>query len=247
MIYITGDCHGEYCRFDTNNFPEQEEMTKDDYVIVAGDFGFWEDCKQQRSLLDWLDKRAFTLLWVDGNHENYDLLANYPIESWCGGDVQYIKPSVIHLCRGQVFDIDGCKIFTFGGASSHDISGGILEVDDPMLEEKKEQLYISRKPYRINHLSWWKEELPSQEELDIGVANLKKHHNKVDYIVTHCCSTSCQAVMSAGLYKRDLLTDYFEELKNMIEYKRWFFGHYHDNRMISEKEILLFEQIIRIW
>lgn len=28
MIYITGDCHREYRRFNTQNFPEQKGMTK---------------------------------------------------------------------------------------------------------------------------------------------------------------------------------------------------------------------------
>ena len=39
MIYITGDCHADFTRFNTKIFPEQYEMTKDDYVIICGDFG----------------------------------------------------------------------------------------------------------------------------------------------------------------------------------------------------------------
>lgn len=40
MIYLTGDTHAEFKhRFNTDNFPEQKEMTKDDYVIICGDFG----------------------------------------------------------------------------------------------------------------------------------------------------------------------------------------------------------------
>lgn len=39
MIYVTGDIHGNPRRFNTDNFPEQKEMTKDDYVIILGDFG----------------------------------------------------------------------------------------------------------------------------------------------------------------------------------------------------------------
>ena len=39
MIYITGDCHGNYERFNASIFPEQNEMTKEDYVIICGDFG----------------------------------------------------------------------------------------------------------------------------------------------------------------------------------------------------------------
>ena len=44
MIYITGDCHQDFERFNIDVFPEQKEMTKDDCVIICGDFGFvWDD------------------------------------------------------------------------------------------------------------------------------------------------------------------------------------------------------------
>ncbi len=39
MIFITGDCHGKFDKFDLNNFPEQAELTKEDYVLICGDFG----------------------------------------------------------------------------------------------------------------------------------------------------------------------------------------------------------------
>lgn len=247
MIYITGDCHGDYRRFENEIFPEQLEMTKNDYVIIAGDFGFWNDDSRQNDLMNWLTERPFTLLWVDGNHENYDLLSKYPVEKWHGGDVQFIKPSVIHLRRGQIYDINGCVIFIFGGASSHDISGGILEVNDPFFDKKRKRLDRLGICYRVNHLSWWKEEMPNDKEFQEGFLNLKKRDNRVDYIVSHCCSTSTQAMMSAGLYQADRLTHYFEDIKRTVNYKRWFFGHYHDNRCINDKEILLYEQIIRIW
>lgn len=42
MIYITGDCHGDYRRFSTQVFPEQKGMSKQDYVIICGDFGLWD-------------------------------------------------------------------------------------------------------------------------------------------------------------------------------------------------------------
>ena len=79
-IYITGDCHGDYRRFNTENFPEQKTMTKDDYVIICGDFGFWSEDREQRWWRNWLEAKPFTTLWVDGNHENYDLLAPVPAE-----------------------------------------------------------------------------------------------------------------------------------------------------------------------
>ena len=110
MIYITGDCHSNFERFNTRNFPEQKEMTKDDYVIICGDFGgVWNkdgESKVETSALDWLDGNAFTTLFVDGNHENFDRLYAYPVEMWHGGKAHKIRPSVIHLMRGQIFELE---------------------------------------------------------------------------------------------------------------------------------------------
>lgn len=85
--------------------------------------------------------------------------------------------------RGQVYMIDGKKIFTFGGASSHDISGGILEPDDPDYASKKKILDYGWLPYRVNHVSWWAQELPSQQEMKEGFYNLTKYENEVDFML----------------------------------------------------------------
>ena len=250
MIYITGDCHQNFERFNASIFPEQKEMTKDDYVIICGDFGgVWNkdvESKEETMLMDWLECKTFTTLFVDGNHENFDRLCTYPVEMWYGGKVHRIRPSVIHLMRGQIFDIGDASFFSFGGASSHDISGGILEPDDPDFKRKRAELNKGFLPYRINHISWWKEELPSEEEMKEGRRNLAMHDNQVDFIVTHCCSSATQAVLGNGAYAPDIETDYLEEVRQTVKYKKWFFGHYHDNRNVNEKEILLYEQIIRI-
>lgn len=127
-VFITGDTHGDFTRFKKEIFYEQTELTKDDCVIITGDFGsVWDGSAKEQRQLDWLEHRPFTTLFVSGNHENFDLLAEYPVEDWHGGKVQHIRPSVIHLLRGQVYDIQGKTFFTMGGGSSHDISGGILE------------------------------------------------------------------------------------------------------------------------
>lgn len=66
--------------------------------------------------MKWLDSKPFTTLWIDGNHENFDLLKKQKITKWHGGNIQRIQPSVIHLMRGQIYELEGLKIFTFGGA-----------------------------------------------------------------------------------------------------------------------------------
>ena len=166
---------------------------------------------------------------------------------WNGGLVNKIRPHVLRLRRGEVFDIEGKKFFAFGGASSHDISDGILDFKDKHWKEKAKALEKQGKyMYRIKGLSWWKEELPSEEEMQNGIKNLKKHNNKVDFILTHTPPASIIALLGHGLYEQDVLTEYLEDIRCKTEYKRHFMGHMHINKAINEKDILLYEQIVRI-
>lgn len=248
MIYITGDCHAEYGRFNRKNFPEQAGMTQEeDYVIVCGDFGYRDHSREQEWWCKWLAKKPFILLFVGGNHENFDMLAELPIEQgWHGGKVQYISENIIHLMRGQLYELCGRKIFAFGGARSHDIRDGILELDDPDYKKKYKALSSTGALFRVNHFSWWKEEMPDKEEYEEGIRNLAANNWEVDFIITHCTASSTQAVLSGGLYEPDELTGYLDEVKRKCLYKKWFFGHYHDNMAVTNKDLLLYEQIIRI-
>ena len=244
MIYITGDTHSDFSRFTEENFLIQSEMTKDDYIIICGDFGgvwtFEEDSRREKEALDWLNNKSFTTLFVDGNHENYTRLYNYPIEEWKGGKVHKIRDSVLHLMRGEIFDIDNKRIFAFGGARSHDIQDGILNLD----EEEKIYEYRKRGAYfRIRDFSWWDLELPTNQEMENGIENLEKINYKVDYIISHCCPTSIQALINST-YKRDILTDYLQQISEKCTFKRWYFGHYHDYRQVNAQFTLLYEDIL---
>lgn len=247
-VYVTGDTHADWVdRLNEYNFPIGKTLTKDDFVIVCGDFGIWNNSEMERTNLEWLDTECpFTTLFVDGNHSNFDLLKTYPVVEWHGGKVHKINDSVYHLMRGQVYDIGGKKFFTFGGASSHDIQDGILEPNDPRIKQWR---YDYTKMFRVNHYSWWKEELPSQEEMKEGIENLKKHDFKVDYIITHCPPSRLLELMDNGwgLYETDILTDYHQTVQEKTDYDRWFFGHMHRNTSYNGgKDVCLYEHIIKV-
>lgn len=246
MIYITGDCHGTYDRLSEQAFPIQKEMDRNDIVIVAGDFGYWDDSPEQEYWLNWLAARNFTIAFVDGNHENYDMLKKLPVDTWCGGNVQFIRDNIIHLMRGQMFQIQGKRIFTFGGARSHDIQDGVLEADDPKLLEKVKKLERSGAMYRINHLSWWQEELPSGQEMKEGLDCLKRHGWECDFIISHCAPTSVQDVFSLGLFAPDRLTDYLDLIDQKTKYRHWYLGHYHIEHQVDAFHTILYHKIKRI-
>lgn len=250
LIWVTGDIHGDpQGRFAGHCFPEGKLMTKEDYVIIAGDFGcIWDykgENKHEKYNLDWLEKLPFTVLFVDGNHENFSRLNKYPTKTWKGGRIHVIRPHVYHLMRGYVFNIDGQKIFTFGGAASHDIDDGIL---DPIKDKKKIKEWNQdySKMFRILNVSWWPEELPSEKEMERGLKNLEKVGNKVDFIITHSPSTSNIMMLGRGFYKPDILSDYLEEIKQNVKYKKWIAGHMHVNAQIFAEDIIIYEQIIRL-
>lgn len=235
-LFITGDTHGDFRRFLPKTFYEQETTTKEDIVLVCGDFGgVWYGDKRDDDGLDFLERRPFTTAFVPGNHENYDALHTYPLEEWHGGKVRPIRPSVLMLERGQVFELGGKRIFAMGGASSHDIRDGILEPGDPLFLEKFRRLSAQGALFRVNHRSWWKEELPSEAEYEEARTNLENAGWKVDYIISHCAPTSIQNALLRELSTPDALTDFLEEISQRCQFKYHFFGHYHSNQVIQQK------------
>lgn len=251
MIYITGDCHADFRKFSTDNFPEQKNMTKDDFVIVCGDFGIWHDTKDERYWLNWLQKKPFTLLFVDGNHENFDRLYSdeFPTVDFHGGKAHKIRKNIYHLMRGYVFELCEKKFFAFGGASSHDIRDGILQPDEYPNRKSLYRDYNKRtrrgEMLRINHSSWWKEELPSVWEMKFGLKTLEKNGNKVDFIVTHCYPQQIASLISGRYNETDSITEYFNIVAETVKFSKWFFGHYHYNQVLMNEFILLYEQIVR--
>ena len=246
-LFLTGDTHGDFRRFLPENFYEQERLTKEDLVLICGDMGgvWYGDCRDDEGL-DFLESRPFTTLFVAGNHENYDALRTYPLEDWRGGKIRRICPSVLLLERGQVFDLNGKQIFTMGGASSHDIQDGVLEPDAPDFLWRFQWLNAQGAAFRVNHRSWWREELPSESEYAEARANLDRAGWTVDYLLTHCGPTSIQNDLLGPLSKPDALTDFLEEIGQRCQFKYHFFGHYHRNEIVRKKCVLLYEQIIRL-
>lgn len=236
-IFITGDTHYDIDinklrlkSFQDKTGVDPRTLTKDDYVIVCGDFGILWFLNTERTvsgdkMIKWYNSLPWTTLFIDGNHENFDALNALPVEKWHGGNVHKISDSIIHLMRGQVFDIDGKTFFTMGGATSVD------------------------KFARMPHVSWWPQELPSHEEYETALNTLEAHNYSVDYVLTHCCAATYQRELIHG---NDMVTDDLNEFLRHIEFdlklrfKKWFFGHYHTDRQIDPKHICLYNDIITL-
>lgn len=224
MIYITGDTHipVDVQKLSTKRFPKQKEMTKDDYIIICGDFGgVWDGSNEEKYWIKWLKNKNFTTLFIDGNHENFEMLYNLPTVEFCGGIAHKVEDGIYHLIRGEAYSIDGNKFFVFGGASSHD------------------------KEYRTEGKNWWPAEMPSEQDYKKAEENLKKNNFKFDFVVTHCAPTSVQKEV-APTYEINELTEFLEIVKKNVVFKKWFFGHFHKDITVDEKFTALFNQILEI-
>ncbi len=222
MFYITGDTHIpiDVQKLSPECFPLQKQLTKNDYLIICGDFGgVWDNSSIRTGYLQWLNDCNFTTLFVDGNHENFDRLYDMPVSPWNGGKVHYIRDNIIHLMRGQVFEIDGKRFFTMGGGNSID------------------------KAMRTEHETWWSQEMPSREEYNIAAENLQKNNNKVDYIITHTAPTSVITQNNLNNHYEEELTDFLQRVMTHVSFDKWFFGHFHEDLVIDDKFYLMFNKI----
>lgn len=226
-IFVTGDTHGTFDIGKVMRFFEgrDDEFTKDDFLIICGDvavcgFSAADEAETRRILRD----LPVTVLWIDGNHENFDLLGEYPVDEWNGGKVHFICDDIIHLMRGQVFDIGGTTFFTFGGAYSID------------------------RIHRVKGRTWFPEELPNKEEYAEGWRNLKQHDFEVDYILTHTAPAGIIDTM--GYYAEsddeDELRDYLQKIADNTGFKAWYFGHFHEDSVTDEKFFCLYNDIIEL-
>lgn len=250
MVFVTGDCHGDFSRFTAKNFPKKKELTRNDIMIICGDFGgIWNGGDEEEGNLKFLSELPFTVVFCDGNHENFNRLSScFPVVQFHDGQAHKIRENVYHLMRGYVFTFEGKKFWVMGGAQSHDIDDGILDPDD--FESTEEFLYTERrwyksgKMYRIKGITWWPEELPSEEEMEFGRQQLLKHNNKVDYVIAHCCPQDIASFM--GYMSSDRLSNYFDDIARTIRFDKWYFGHYHTTQTIFGKFVVLYDHIDRI-
>lgn len=242
-VYVTGDIHGEIDinRISYNNWEESKNLTQNDYLIICGDFGFPffptdisdepltnKLCRSSRNSykhwIKWLATRPYNILWCDGNHDNHVFWYNQEVTKWNGGNVHIHPdaPNVIHLMRGEYYIINNTSFWVMGGASSID------------------------KAYRTRNISWWEEELPSNKEYNNAIENLAKYNNKVNYIITHCCSEQIMHNFINYYFKTDELNKFFNNIDKCVEFDHWYFGHYHKDINMDIKHTCVYNKIIQI-
>ncbi len=221
MIYVTGDMHGDIDRlFDK----EWRKLKPGDTVIVCGDFGFlWNGDKEEKEVIKYLGSRKYTVAFLDGTHDNYSIINGCRRTMWKGGLVHRISDNLIHLCRGQIYTIEGMKIFTFGGGESTD------------------------KDMRVEQGKWWREEIATPKEMTDGAKTLDEIGKNVDFILTHEPPAPVKSAMQLRRGETELinkLNGYFDRISRLCNYRHWYFGSLHEDRTITQKHTCVFKTLI---
>jgi hypothetical protein len=217
-IYVTGDIHGfvDYMRL-ASIIPDTI-LTKEDFIIILGDFGvLWDNhqTKAEHQLIGWLNARPYTILFLDGNHENFTRLNKLPTVEKFGGVVGKLTNSIYHLKRGEVYTICGKKILTIGGALSID------------------------KRDRIEGLSWWREEELSFDEQEHTLHTIDEHQHVVDIILAHTLPYTVSRTLGYSFGERPCsVAKFLDYIVQITQFKEYYCGHFHTSKQISKYTIV---------
>ena len=148
------------------------------------------------------------------------MLSQCLLVEYHGALMHQIDKHIFHVLRGEIMTLENKTFLCIGGAVSID------------------------KMYRTPYVSWWSEEEITYHDIDNAIANLEKANNKVGYVITHCCDT--HTVLKAFGFRRDICSDQLTFIDKVVDYKHWFFGHYHFDRKINDKKTCLYQDIIEI-
>lgn len=218
MIYVTGDIHADIDRFKSK---EAKQLKKEDTLLICGDFGFvWDGSPKEQQILKWIGARKYHVLFVEGTHDNLDLLAAYPVVDFHGGKARQISGRCHQLLRGEIYRIEDDDIFAFGGGESPDMD------------------------VREEGVSWWRSELPTLEEIARARSNLALHGNVVDYIITHSPSARMHRFLDMDSPHIDQLGAFFDEITRNIRFKHWYFGKYHMDKIIPPLHHSMYQEIL---
>ena len=227
MIFVCGDTHmfSDIEKLESYMWDNRIKLTKDDYLIVLGDFGliwYLKNDPDEKELMKWYNEQPWTTLFIDGNHENFDRLFSDEFKEidMFGDRVKQISDSIFYLQRGRVYTIQDKKFFAFGGGESIDKN--------------------NRTPY----ISWWPQEMPNYYEIDNGIEHLNQHNRKIDFILTHTCSNEFFNKINEKLnfgYKENSeksLRDFFSWIEKNVSFKQWHFGHFHEDIILDNQHFL---------
>lgn len=221
MIYLTADLHGDPDRLRQ----ARKQLHRRDTLIVLGDFGFvWTGDKAERKQLQRIARGKGTLLFLDGAHENFTLLEEYPIVDFGGAKARKLGEGLFWLLRGECYTIEGRSLLCMGGGESENAAD------------------------RQEGVSWWPQELPDETDFARCSEALAAHGKKVDYILTHTPPLHLRRFLLAEEREQNnRLETFLDELAGEADYRCWYFGQLHLDRAIGPRAVAVYRKVLPMW
>jgi 3-oxoacid CoA-transferase subunit A len=225
MIYITGDMHGSIQTFKDviNKITCKSENT----LIVLGDLGVnYYINKIDKKFKSIISQYNINLFVIRGNHDANPANLYYIKEVEKYGNIGYIEeeyPNIFYAKNGEIYIIENNTFLVLGGAYSVDkwyrLEKGYKWFEDEQMTEKEKQNFWS------------------------------KNITKVDTILSHTCPYSNRPI---HLFLTQIdqssvdnsMENFLDEVKLKVQYKNWFFGHYHADEKIEKNMYMLYNGVI---
>lgn len=229
-VYVTGDIHGGLDMQKLRDWELGDSLTSDDYLIVAGDFGFpWDFSAEECADIAWLESRPYTVLFVDGNHERFDHWEERPMEPWHGGLTQRLSDTSPMPAPDARRGLRARRLDGLHHGRCHERGQG-----------------ISRAVFQLVASG-----ASGRARFRCRAGEARRGRLKVDCVITHTCSTR---MLSPTLYPDpswerpdvDRLTEFLDELEDRLDYKRWYYGHFHRDGNPDERHTVLYDRIVRL-
>lgn len=215
MIYITGDLHGDITRFKQI---EKAGVRKNDTLIICGDFGFvWDNSKEEQKNLKWIGKRNYNVVFVDGTNDNHEMLNSFKEVMWKGALAKKVSGNLYMLKRGEIYIIEDKTVFAMGGGTPNE-----------GMTEKQAELA-----------------LPSDGEIERAKETLLANRNKVDIIITHDAPRKLRQFLNIENNDITKLHNQLEEISSEINFKQWYFGRYHLDKIIPPCYNAVFKNVLK--
>lgn len=209
-VLVLGDIHGRWARASNTYHKASKEMDNIDLLIQVGDFGYWPKYREA-----WTKRFSHPCWWIDGNHENFDML-NQVDDPDHGFNAFQGSPGWDDMIEQWEYKPRGTiesGILFVGGASSID------------------------KDLRTPGVDWFAAEnisSPQQRRILEGIDSYSPE--RIHTVISHDCPTSFDLTpILNGPEFNDSNRKFLEEVRRIVRPDRWFFGHYH-RRLGGETE-----------
>jgi hypothetical protein len=118
-VLLVGDTHGSREWWAKVGLPTARQLAAL-VILQVGDFGVLDRGRMLDELEAGLDSEGRVVLFVEGNHEDFEHLLGVPVDP---DGVRRMRPHVWHLPRGFRWEWAGQRFLACGGAGSPDMGG----------------------------------------------------------------------------------------------------------------------------